>query len=502
MPVSIESADAKPGKRQDRNPAKKRWYNAPWTNKEDVARQLFEWVRTNELISWPRRFANLTFYRYMTGRPVNPAFHYAVGARPGNISAYYSRVQWQPPILNVLGQCDDVLANRVYRQRPFLQWTPDDSFNQRATAKLLTRWTDGAFNDLKLWGKIEQVGADSRMYGTGWLKVIASPVDDKIHADIVQDDEVIMDESEANVTDQVRTIAIRVFLNREELLDQWGDDPEAKAAIERAPRANLGCYFGADLDTSDVIVLCEGYHLGPNGKPGRAVLAVDGYALSDKKWKRDHFPLAKLLYKRMTGSARGQGMAEQVLGLQREVERFMTAVWENVRRTSWPRILKPVGAQVQDGAFGGKSAGIIPWSGSIEPKFIMPQAISPDQFQYLEDLIRRIRERIGISDQQATVPESTRLRSGIAIDKQATLDDGRHVELSNHLEDFVEEIGVLLVEAGIEAKPSVTLPGRTRQIIKWSSIDIDDVSKLDHLMNCLVRPGRVTEGLASMPAST
>ena len=454
--------------------AQRRWWNAP-QDTPDVSRQLFTWIRNIELVNWPRRYANLIFYRYMTGRPTNPAFNYAVGARPGSITSYYSRAQWQAPSFNALAMVDDVLANRIYTQRPFLQWCPDaGDFSQRVKAKKLTRWTDAAFHDLKLWPLVSQMGADCRMYGTGYMLVDAG-ISKEIEARVVMDDEVIIDEAESNLRDNPKTIAVRTFETVDDLIDRFGEVEGAEAAIRNAPKVELGMYFGSDIDTSDLRVLALAWHLPTKTKPGRRVLAVDGFVFSDEPYKRDHFPLARMRYKKLSGSWRGQGVAEQIVSLQRDIERQMSADWENMRRMAWPRVLKPTGAQIPDGAFADKSGGIIPYAGDREPKFVFPEALSPETFRYLAGRIQMVKDRVGISDSAARTPREPGL-SGVAIAKEAQLDDARHTELLLEVQDAVEQIGILLVEAGVECKPTVTLPGRKRQEIKWSDIGIDKSS--------------------------
>jgi hypothetical protein len=294
-------------------------------------------------------------------------------------------------------------------------------------------------------------------------------LNDKPSITRIQDDEIILDETECSVSDKPRTLGIRVFLNREELLAKWGDDPEARTAIERAPSASLGFYFGSDLDVADVIVLVEAWHLGVGGKPGRHVLTVGDFALVDEKYKRDHFPVAKLPYRRLSSGWRGQGLAEQLLPLQRELERWCSACSENVQRMSWPRVGIESSSNVNEGALAAKSGGTFKYTKTM-PQFVTPEAITGDQFRWGESIIRMIRERTGISDQAAAGMKPSGLNSGLAIEKQAQIDDGRHVELSQHLEDFVREIGVLLIEAAEICKPTVTLPGRRAQQIKWADV--------------------------------
>lgn len=429
------------------------------------------WAMDIESTTWNQRFANFTYYRYMTGRATNSAYNFSLVSRPSSVSSSYGRSVWRPPSLNAMAQCDDVLANRVYKSRPFISVCPiAGDFSARVKAKKLTRWLDAAFYDLDIWNVVELCGQDSRMYGTAYVKVDVGP-DKMPRLTRFCDDEVMLDETECAVSDEPRTLGIRVFLSRDEVMATFGNTPEAVAAIADAPSASFGFYFGNDIDVSDVIVLLEAWHLGVGDKPGRHVLSVGDYALTDEKYKPDHFPIAKLVYKKLSSGWRGQGLAEQVLPLQRALERVGAAFDENIQRVAWPKVGIESSSSVNESALAAKSAGTFKYTQTL-PHFFIPEAISADQFAYQRTLIQQIRERVGISDQAASGMKTPGLNSGLAIERQAQIDDGRHVELSLHLEDFVRDIGVLLIEAAEKCHPSVTLPGRRAQQINWSDVNM------------------------------
>lgn len=448
-----------------------RWFDAP---KGMAARRLNNWAKSIETTQWARRFANLTYFRYMTGRPVNPTFNFSMVSRPSTVTATYGRALFRAPVFNAMAQCDDVLANRVYKSRPFIQVCPiAGDFGARVKAKKLTRWMDAAFYDLDAWPVVELCGQDARMYGTAYVKVDVG-LDDRPTITRICDDEIILDETECSVSDEPRTLAIRVFLNREQVMAKVKGDAAAEEAVRRAPSVALGFYFGSDMDVSDVIVLVEGWHLGVKGAKGgagRHVVAVGDHAITDEEWSRDHFPIAKLPYRRLSSGWRGQGLAEQILPLQRELERWCAACSENVQRMAWPRVGIESSSSVSESALAAKSGGVFKYTKTL-PAFINPEAITADQFRWGETIVKMIRERAGISDQAAAGVKPPGLNSGLAIEKQAQIDDGRHVELSQHLEDFVRQIGVLLIEAAEDCKPTVTLPGRRAQQIKWSDVNM------------------------------
>jgi len=472
MPVVVDKEKTAEARRQRPSPSKDRmWWKAP---KTDVARQLAAWCNNIESTAWQRRWDNLTFYRYMTGRATGPAsFNYSPTVRPSRASNLFARGKFEAPSYNVIQQCSDALAARVYKERPFVQVCPiAGDFKARVKSKKLSRWLDACFFDLGLWPIVEQCGEDARTWGTGFVKIDVDPVTKEPRATRILQDEVIVDESECDAGSP-RRLAIRIFANRDEMLAAYGTNPEAIDAIENAPKAESGLYFGNDIDYTNVIVLREAWSLPKGSKiKGRYVLSIGDFALEDKEWTRKTFPLAKLTYKGVSTSWFGMGMPEMALGLQREVDRTMAAMWENKRRAAWPRILIDAGANVNPGSLGDKSNGIVNVTGGVDRiKFIFPESIPADQANDLESNIRRIKELFRMND-QATMGVPRRELSGVAIEKAEVVDDAAHLPQLQNLEDFVVQIGLLLIEAGEQCKPVVRLPGRMTQEIKWEDVQI------------------------------
>jgi len=454
---------------KDKN-APRRWWNAP---KSEVARQLAAWTDSIERGNWSRRWANLVFYRYITGRPTAPtSFNYSATARPSSVNIY-SRAQFETPRYNLLAQCSDSLGARIYADRPLLQVSPIAG-NQKARvkSKQLTRWLDAIFYDMDLWHEIEKCGDDCRTWGSAFLKIDVDLLG-KIKATRVLQDEIVIDENECNAGEP-QHMAIRLFVNRDELAERYKGNPEALEAIRTAPHATNGLYFGSDIDYTNVVVLREAWSLKRGTIKGRYVLALNNYAFEDKEYDKEYFPLAKLVFKQVSTSWFGMGMPEMALGLQRELDRCSAAYWENIRRAAWPRILLAAGSNVNPGSLGDKSNGLVNFTG-VEPKFVVQQAIGADAFRWYEDIARRMKELFRLNDQMS-MGTKRREYSGRAIELSEDIDDAAHMPQAERLQDFVMCIGRLLINAGEKAKPAVRLPGRSVQVIKWEDVELDQNS--------------------------
>jgi hypothetical protein len=458
------------------------WWLAPKLEANDgqgiapVANRLQNWCDGIERVMWPQRWANLTYYRYMTGREAGPtSYNYSSTSRPSALTAYWSRARFAAPRDNVLAQCSDALHARVYSHRPFLFVSPIDGDNKaRSKSKKLTHFLDASFFDLKLWPQIEQCGADCRMWGAAFLKVDVDVAKKKIEVVRVIADEVVADDNELNAGAAPMHLGIRLFVNRDVMIDKYKGNEAAIEAIMRAPKSSNGCYFGSEIDATDVIVLREAWSLPVGDSPGRHVLSVGGYAFVDEEYHRNHFPIARLVFNDMSTGWFGQGMPEMVIGLMRELDFEYAAVSENMRRAAWPRIGIKRGSNVNPSSLADTSNGVYYWSDE-PPRFDFPQPSRPEQFQWIGALRNAIKERFRLNDQVAN-GQKPKLTSGIAIEKEDEVNDQAHVDLMQHLEDFIEQIGILIIEAAEVCQPTVRLPGRTTQEIKWSDVKIAESS--------------------------
>lgn len=451
------------------------WWLAPMSGpgRTPVARRLEAWCNTIEHASWSSRWADLVYYRYMSGRSGGPVtFNFSATSRPSELTRLWGRATFSAPKYNLLAQCSDALHARVYSHRPFLFVCPiDGDFKARIKSKKLTRFLDACFFDLKLWPIIEQMGADCRTWGSAFLKVDVSQDKKRIEVTRLLRDEVVIDDNEMNAGSLPMHMGIRLFVSKGVLLARYKDNPAACEAIMGAPKSSNGCYLGSDLDTTDVIVLREAWARKVGDVPGRHTLTVGNYALVDEPYDKDHFPIARLVFNDLNVGYFGQGMPEMVMGLVRSLDFQLAAIDENHRRASWPRIGIESGSNVNPSALGDASNGIFHFAAGKPPQFVFPKAASPEQYAYVQQLIGMIKDRFRLNDQVVS-GKRPKFTSGAAIEKEDEVNDQAHVDLFQHLEDCIEQIGILLIEAAEICQPVVRLPGRTVQEIAWKDVQI------------------------------
>ncbi len=430
-----------------------------WWKEQDstLARELSAWSNKIEANQWGRRFDLLSYYRYLTGRPGYFSYNYSCVTRPVEANKF-GRAKWTAPVENILAECYSALNNRVYKNRVSLQVCPEaGNQDSQDEAKQQTRYLD-ALHAYGFWDKVEECGFDAVCAGKGFLKIDTGLSGKEVIRTVIKPDELIIDPTEASVND-VQTAVIRLFCNRYVIADLF---PEYAKEILLAPPAELGFAYSGAVDTSDVIVLREGFHKGDKDCGIIALTCGDTLLRCERK-EVTRFPWAELTC--MPLGYWGKGLVEDTLGMQRAHNRISRAFEENMVRLGWPRVGIIKNSGVNEGEIASGSAMFFHYNKEMAPQFINPQVINADQFKYQADLKQAIRDYWGVSEQQISGNGIGADASGRARLAQDQIDDRRHVQLLQHLEDFIEDCGYLEIDACRKVKPKLVLVGKAKQSI-------------------------------------
>lgn len=471
--MAFESTPAKTGKAvvsaaDDGDP--RRWWNGTDAN---VGRKLTLAAEGIETWNWSQRFMMLTCNRLMTGRSGSAAFGLSMTQRVGRVQQSMASAVFNPPALNVVATAGDVFRNKVYKNRPFLDFLPTfkGDYEMRERCKAQSTYVDALFDELELWPMAELCGQDCMTYPAAFVKVEPDKARKKVKVQRVLAEEILLNGDDGGSYGKPRSMIQRVFIHREDAINEYAkgkDKDKIAAALKNAPGVFAG-FYKSPIQYSDILPLVEGWRLPlPDGTPGRHVLAVGSVVLLDEKWERDRFPFAKLVFGQLSNDYMGKPLAEDLLPLQREIDRVSAVIAEEERRHAWNRWLVEKSSKVNPNEF--KGPGIINYSGTA-PKNIPGEGATKELYAERDSLIEKAfrRARISQGASSGTAPEG--VTAGVALLAWNQIDDSAHVAVSQAFEDFIEQIGRLIVEAAAEAKPSVTVNGK--QTINWDDVATD-----------------------------
>jgi len=477
------------------------WWNQPKARDATASKAARALTAAAEMIEWHTwrdRYAAFVCAQLMTGRAIPSAFGCSLSDRSSRAMKSTWSALFHPPALNVVALCGDVLRNKIFKNRPFLEWIPErGNWEAKSASEEMTLLTDTAFSKVKAWPLVEQAGDDCMTYKSAWAKVaierVAGKNDVRLHR--VLDEEILLTPEDAGSFLSPRSMIQKVFVNREDAINTYGVDkagkelPDVKRALEHAPHVYAGFYDGG-FDYGHVVPLVEGWRLPlPDGTPGRHILAIGSVALVDEPWKRERFPFAKLNYLDVGSSYTGQSLAEITMPIQREIDRLTMVIAEGQRRQAWPRWSYTVASGITPDMFEGP--GCIPTNDGTYPQLLKQDAVAAELYRERDGLIQKAMQRNGISSNAAQGERNAGLSSGLAIMADMQVDDSRHVSTMQRQEDFVQDIGELVIDAYQEARIPIELPG-------GRTMDWDAVKRARKI--CRARPFPMSR-LPTLPAA-
>jgi hypothetical protein len=453
--------------------ASTRWWDA---EKDDVARAVVDVCTHLEAVGATRRWENSAFYRLATSRELPGVFGFAM-SRKGWVGV---ETAYNKPSVNVIESAISTLTNKIGRSKPWLLFSSASGcFKERIRAKKLSSYVDGLFAELSVYDHARDALVDALTFGTGILKVLEEGGQIRVERPIA--DELLVDEGEALYANP-RNLYQRRWVHRSDLLALYGDNEEAKAAIERNQGAYAGAVLTLDETYRDMIAVVESWHLpDPNGKKGRHVLAVGDYAVVDEKWTRDHFPFAFIRFEKLARGFWGRGVAELLAGIQLEINRLARVISEAQSRVGRPWVWTP---PVANG--GVKPAHVeAPGIGNVFTSITKPEVLSfpsvaADVYKSLNEWIDRAYRAAGVSELAAAAQLPKGLNgSGEAMREFHQQESERYVTLGQDFESLIRQVGELVLELAKELKPKVKVgAGKYTDEIKWDDVELTGPSRV------------------------
>jgi hypothetical protein len=455
--------------------ARRRWWLEP---KETIAKALTEYCTSLETALQRERYIGMVFAQLATGRaPTN----YGMSMH-GRIKGDLATALFVPPSENYIAIAMNVYANKIGKNRPFLQWSPlsKSDTKVRAGCRQATQYVDQIFDDVKAWPMVEQQFNDGLTYGTGMIYVDYSlPIGDvegEVTLTRIQDDEVLL---EPGAGDHPVNFQLRFFMARDTAIRKYGksdglkgEEKKRKERIAEVLKDTPGCkpgFYPLDVGYDDILALCIGFYIPEDGSTGCKVTAINGELLDFEDWEEE-LPIGKFIFEPIANEWKGQGLVEQCLQLQREVDRIADNLSEEERRFCWAKWLVNRTSDVDTDELEGPSTVFFNGEAPVPAEVPEPPKVLYEQ---LATKGQQVLTRAGISQNQAqgTIPDG--VTAGIAVIATSQIDDVRHVAVAQRHEDGVAHLGKLIIAAAKKAKPKVYSSG---EVLPWPEV-IDDQRK-------------------------
>jgi hypothetical protein len=316
------------------------------------------------------------------------------------------------PTFNLIQSAADTLISRITQSRPAPVFLTDNSnYKERKLAKQLNSFILGEFYQTKTYDKAATMLRDALVMGTGCLKLYETE-DKKVGLERVLLTELFVDPNES-IYGEPRQIFQIKLVDRKVLMG-WA--PKFKKTIEMAGNAYPDNSADSSKTVSDLVMVVEGWHL-PSFKDagdGRHTIACSAGIIYNEEYTKDKFPFTFLHYSSRLLGFWAQGLAEQLMGTQLEINSLLFTISRAIKLVGVPRVFVEEGSKVMGAAFTNDVGAIIKYRGT-KPIYEVAPCVPQEMYAQLDRLIERGYQQCGVSAMQASSQKPAGLNSGEAI---------------------------------------------------------------------------------------
>jgi hypothetical protein len=374
--------------------------------------------------------------------------------------------------------CDSGYA-LIAKNRPRVAAQTDGAdFKLARQAELLEKFVAGVFYQNDLYDKAPSCVLHSEIFGSGFALTYED--EGKICIEKVLPDEIIVDERACAYGEPVEMFR-RQPVDKNYLKAIYADNEKAAEAIDKAAESSWVSYR---KPPKDHVILVEGWRKRIGKVPGRHVICIDGYTFRDEIWDDECFPIEKTDWNEPVIGYYGQGVVEQIAGIQLRINKLNKFIDRCQDLMSAPKYLLPVGSKVKPEHITNEPGTILFYVPPGKPEVWVGQAVGAEIYERLRELKRSAYEIPGISQLSATSKKPTGLDSGAALREYNDIETERFAIQAQRYESFIMRIAKQVIRVAKKMytgknKKNAKVMWRgddTIREINWSEVDMDENS--------------------------
>lgn len=350
------------------------------------------------------------------------------------------------PTFNLIQSVVDTLVSRISQSRPQPVFLTDNAdYKQRNLAKKLNNFLLGEFYQCKAYDLATIALRDALVEGTGVVHVFETP-DFKVGMERVLLTELLVDPNEAMYGEPRQLYRIKL-VDREVLMANFGGDKKLADKIEKAAKAYPDNSADSSKSVSDLIMVVESWHLrsGKNVKDGRHSLSISTGSLLDEEYTKDRFPFSFMHYSPRLLGFWSQGVAEQLMGTQMELNSLLFTISRAIKLVGVPRVFQEDGSKVV-AAHHNNEVGVIVRYRGIKPTYEVAPSNAPELYAERDKLIEYGYQQSGVSALQAASQKPQGLDSGEAIRTYDDISTDRFASLSRRYDNFFIDLAYQVID--------------------------------------------------------
>jgi hypothetical protein len=443
------------------------WYKKQGKELAQSVTQLVDLLRRDQSYRQEENFRHIKLYGNMEAYTLKNYGFY----RAEPTASVVNRVT-----LNVVQSMVDTVVSKLTKNKPRPSFLTDGGdWSVQRKAKKLTQFIDGQFYSTDFYSKRAICIQDSAIFGTGALKIYRN--DNKICSERVFIDELSVDENEALYGD-VRTLYQVKWLPLEVLQEMF---PDKKVEIQLAGSPEISEWASNTTRAKvPMIKVYESWRLPstPTSKDGKHAICIATATLFEEKWTKDYFPFVFWRWTVRPIGFWGQGVAEQLTGIQLEINKILRTIQISMHLVSVPKIFVEASSKVVESHLNNKIGGIIKYVGQppIEGKL---GTVPPELFNHLDRLYSRAYEVVGVSQLAAQATKPQGLNSGKALREYNDIESERFMSVAQRDEAAVLQAAAQYIDLAKEIYEEYgefkvkTKGNRFMETLDWADVDLE-----------------------------
>ena len=389
------------------------------------------------------RYRQTAIYARLYG---NQSLYSFAGSNISKMDQTYGLPQ-ERPTFNLIQSVTDTLVSRISQSRPqpvFL--TDNGDYKQRNLAKKLNNFLLGEFYQTKAYDLAAIALRDALVTGDGIVHTFETP-DGKVGLERVLLTELLVDPNEAMYGEPRQLYRIKL-VDRDVLINNF---PKFKAKLEMAAKAYPDNSADSSKTVSDLVMVVEGWRLpsGKGAKDGRHTLACSSGFLIDEDYTKDRFPFSFLKYAPRLLGFWAQGVAEQLMGTQMELNSILFTISRAIKLVGVPRVFQEEGSKVVAAHHSNEIGVIVKYRG-IKPTYEVAPCNAPELYAERDKLIQYGYQQSGVSALQASSQKPQGLDSGEAIRTYDDISTDRFAALSRRYDNFFIDLAYQIIDLAKE----------------------------------------------------
>jgi hypothetical protein len=368
---------------------------------------------------------------------------------------------------NLVKSCIDTAASKIAKSKPKPQFlTEGGDYSKQERAKNLTKYVEGVFYGCDYYDISTKVFTDGCVFGTGVMKFYTQ--DGKIKCERVIPEEIKVDDNDA-IYGKPKSMYQVKQVSRDTLIELY---PKFEIQIASASSST------PDTSNVDLIKIVEAWHLGNDGSH---TICIENATLYTESWKKDYFPFVFFRWSdRLTGFF-GQGLAEELVGTQVEVNRTLRNIHLAQKLVAVPRIAVQSNSKVAVTQLTNEIGSVIQYAaGTAAPVFNTPTAMNSEVYNHLKWLIQSGYEKTGISQMAATAKKPAGLDAAVAIREMSDIETERFMLTAMKFEAMAITASKIIIDMSRDLfledkKLGVTVAGKEFiDKINWADVNLEN----------------------------